>query len=52
MKNIEDRLGRVEFSPKGAVTAGQMMEWTLTYTAGSYGVDEGGVLMLVQRIAA
>jgi hypothetical protein len=52
MKNIEDRLGRVEFSPKGAVTAGQMMEWTLTYTAGSYGVDEGGILMLVQRIAA
>lgn len=52
MKNIEQRLGKVELFPGGPVTAGQMMEWTITYTAGSYGVDEGGVIMLLQRIAA
>lgn len=37
--------------PYGPVTAGSMMEWTLTYTAGSYGVDEGGTIMVVQRMA-
>ena len=52
MKNIEERLGKIHLVPNGPVTAGQMMEWTITYIAGSYGVDEGGVLMLVQRIAA
>ena len=49
---LDERLGRVELTPHETITAGQMMEWTLTYTAGSYGVDEGGMLMLVQRIAA
>ena len=52
MKNSEERLGKIQLVPNGPVTAGQMMEWTITYIAGSYGVDEGGVLMLVQRIAA
>lgn len=52
MKNIDDRLGKIDLSPAEAVIAGQMAEWKLTYTAGNYGVDEGGVLMLVQRIAA
>jgi hypothetical protein len=49
---VEHRLGRVVLEPDGSVVAGSMMEWTFTYTAGSYGVDEGGVIMLVQRIAA
>ncbi len=47
----EKRLGTVTLTPEGVVTAGSMMEWTLTYTVGSYGVDEGGILMLVQRLA-
>ena len=47
----EKRLGTITLTPKGAVTAGSMMEWTLTYTVGSYGVDEGGILMLVHRLA-
>jgi len=52
MKEIwEERLGRVEIFPDGPVVAGSQMEWTLTYTVGSYGVDEGGVLMLVKRLA-
>lgn len=52
INNIDERLGWVELSPHGAVTAGRMMEWKLIYTAGSYGVDEGGMLMLVQRMAS
>ena len=47
----EERLGRIELSPEGSVVAGSFMEWTLTYTAGSFGVDEGGVIMLVKRLA-
>lgn len=47
-----DRLGTIQLTPQGPVVAGSMMEWKITYTAGSYGVDEGGVLMLIQRIAA
>ena len=50
--NIDERLGKVVLFPQEPVIAGQLMEWTLTYTAGSYGVDEGGMLMVVQRIAA
>lgn len=48
---LEKRLGKVELSPSGSVVAGSMMEWTLTYTAGSYGVDERGLIILAQRLA-
>jgi hypothetical protein len=33
------------------VVAGSFGQWTITYTAGSYGIDEGGTIMLVQRTA-
>ena len=46
-----ERLGTVTLTPNKPVVAGSMMEWTLTYTAGSYGVDEGGVIILAQRLA-
>jgi len=49
---IEERLGRVTLSPAGPVVAGSYGQWTLTYTVGSYGVDEGGTVMVVQRIAS
>lgn len=52
MKDINERLGTIEILPQGPVVAGQMIEWKFTYTVGSYGMDEGGILMLVQRIAA
>ena len=50
-KQTEDRLGYVTLDPPGPVVAGSTGQWTLTYTAGSYGVDEGGTIMLVQRTA-
>ena len=48
----EDRLGRVKLEPQGAVEAGSIGQWTLTYTVGGYGIDDGGTIMLVQRIAS
>ncbi len=47
-----ERLGTVRLSPQEPVVAGSMMQWELTYTAGSMGVDEGGTIMLVQRLAS
>ena len=37
----EERLGRVSVDPLDSVVAGSFGQWTFTYTAGSYGVDEG-----------
>lgn len=48
----DERLGTIELIPfPDAVVAGSMAQWTLVYTAGRYGIDEGGTLMLVQRAA-
>lgn len=47
----EDRLGKVHLAPHGSVEAGSIGQWTLTYTVGDYGIDDGGTIMLVQRIA-
>ena len=46
------RLGTVVLEPNGPVVAGEMGQWTLTYTVGSYGVDEGGTIKLSQRFAS
>ncbi len=47
----EPRLGHVTLSPPGPVVAGTVGEWTLTYTVGSYGIDEGGTIKLAKRFA-
>ena len=46
------RLGTVTLDPSGPVVAGSVGQWTLTYTVGSYGIDEGGTLKLAQRFAS
>lgn len=46
------RLGHVCLTPDGPVVAGSMNEWTLSYTVGSYGIDEGGTLKLARRFAS
>ncbi len=48
----EHCLGRVAWEPGGPVVAGSIGTWTLRYTIGSYGVDEGGTIKLVQRFAS
>ncbi|MEX0887694.1 MAG: DUF3604 domain-containing protein, partial [Phycisphaeraceae bacterium] len=48
---IDPCLGSVTLTPHGPVVAGSVGQWTLRYTVGSYGVDEGGTLKLAQRFA-
>ncbi len=50
-QRLEHRLGTVTLSPDGPVVAGTVGEWTLTYTVGSYGIDEGGTLKIARRFA-
>ncbi len=49
---ISHRLGTVTLDPPGPVMAGSIGTWTLTYTVGSYGLDEGATLKLSQRFAS
>jgi len=51
-EQLSHRLGRVTLDPPGPVVAGSTGQWTLTYTVGSYGIDEGGTLKLAQRFAS
>lgn len=46
-----ERLGTVTLSPDAPVVAGTVGEWTLTYTVGSYGIDEGGTIKIARRFA-
>ena len=44
-----ERLGTVVLRPDGPVVAGSVGQWTLVYTVGAYGIDEGGTIKLTQR---
>jgi hypothetical protein len=45
-------IGRASISPDGPVVAGSVGDWTVRYTAGRYGVDDGGALKLSWRFAS
>ncbi|MCA9654423.1 MAG: DUF3604 domain-containing protein [Myxococcales bacterium] len=49
---VTHRLGSVTLDPPGPVVAGSVGQWTLTYTVGSYGIDEGGTIKIARRFAA
>ena len=49
---LSHRLGKVELEPEEQVTAGIVGQWTLIYTVGSYGIDEGGTIKISQRFAS
>ena len=46
------RLGTIELKPHTPAVAGAIGQWTLVYTVGSMGIDEGGTLKLSQRFAS
>lgn len=48
-RHRDNHLGTVVLSPEGPVVAGSHMTWGVTYTAGPYGVDDGGCLLLAVR---
>ncbi|MFT4689841.1 MAG: hypothetical protein ACI9OD_002052 [Limisphaerales bacterium] len=45
-------LGRVELEPRSSVVAGSVGQWTVRYTVGDAGLDEGGTLKLAKRFAS
>ncbi len=45
-------LGRAEISPAGRLEAGSYASFTLTYTAGAYGIDDSGSLRICFRFAS
>ncbi len=47
-----ERMGRAVIEPAGAFEAGAFQSFTLTYTAGYYGIDDTGSLKVVQRFAS
>ena len=55
MAHAQDRreaMGRAEITPAGAFEAGSFVSFTLTYTAGTYGIDDTGSLKIVHRFAS
>ena len=42
----DGRLGSVSLTPTGPVVAGEFGTWTLTYTAGRFGIDDVGALRI------
>ncbi len=51
-EQIESLYGRAALSPAGPITAGSWGSWQLRYTAGSYGIDENGTLLVAWRFAS
>ena len=50
-ERIEALYGSATLSPAGPITAGSWGTWQLLYTAGSYGIDENGALLVAWRFA-
>lgn len=48
---ITERIGTVYLEPSDPIVAGSIGQWRLVFTAGSYGVDEGGTIILSKRTA-
>lgn len=49
---LPHRMGHAEVSPSGAFEAGSFQEFTLTYTAGYFGIDDTGSIKVVHRFAS
>lgn len=49
MRLNRDYMGSISFSPKEDVTAGDYGTWILTFTAGEYGIDDGGSMVIAWR---
>lgn len=47
-----EKMGRAVVSPTGAFVAGGFEEFTVTYTAGYFGIDDSGSIKIVHRFAS
>jgi hypothetical protein len=50
-QTIDRRVGCISLNPAEPIIAGSIGQWVFKFTAGSYGVDEGGTIILSQRTA-
>ena len=48
---LEKRVGVVHIEPVSAIEAGSVGQWRFVFTAGAFGIDEGGTIILSQRTA-
>ena len=46
------QMGRAEIAPQDPVEAGSYRSFTLTYTAGKFGIDDSGSIKIVHRFAS
>ena len=51
-ETILARCGHATITPGGSVTAGEIGNWTIVFTAGEYGMDIGSTVKLVWRLAS
>ncbi len=49
MRKNQQYMGTVSMSPTTDVMAGEFSTWTFTFTAGEYGIDDGGSLVLAWK---
>ena len=49
MRLNKEYMGTVELSPEKPVIAGEFSTWTITFTAGEYGIDDGGSLVIAWK---
>ncbi|MEX1182964.1 MAG: DUF3604 domain-containing protein [Gemmatimonadota bacterium] len=49
--HLPERMGRASIEPAGAFEAGSFQSFTLTYTAGFFGIDDTGSIRIVHRFA-
>jgi len=49
---LPDKMGQATVSPDGTFEAGSFQEFTVTYTAGYFGIDDTGSIKIVHRFAS
>jgi hypothetical protein len=49
---LPEKMGSATVSPTGAFEAGSFQEFTVTYTAGYFGIDDTGSIKIVHRFAS
>ena len=49
---LPERMGSASIEPTGAFEAGSFQSFTLTYTAGYFGIDDTGSIKIVHRFAS
>ena len=49
MRLNKEYMGTISLSPDKDVIAGEFSTWTITFTAGEYGIDDGGTLVVAWK---